>query len=310
MEISEEQALDCFASDDLIGIGMEADAVRRALHPENVVTYVVGRPVSLSQSPEKVDRDLEDAVHAGDTTACLVSGADLPLTFAHLEETLTRVRKRFPSLHLQALSTSGILAVAQQSGLIVGEALTRLRAAGLDAFSGDDLCACNSDSATLLQLEPWFEVHRLAHQHGIRSTAGLVFGMGESFEQRVELLFTMRSLQAQSGGFVSFTPWSHKPPTPRSAFEEATAVEYLRTLAISRMVLDNVANIESSCTALGLKVTQMALRFGANDAGSIPLEDGTGKRAFTEEDLRRVIRDAGLRPVERDAVYRTVFLNN
>lgn len=207
MGISKEQALDCLKSTDLIGIGMEADAVRRELHPEGVVTYAVG--------------------------------------------------------------------AAEASGLIVSDANKTL------------------------------EEHRRSHAAGFQTTAGLVFGAGETLEQRVEYLFAIRRLQQETGGFVAFSPMCFEPGT--SGRDTPTAVEYMRMLAVSRIVLDNVENIESNCVAQGLKVMQMALRFGANDAGVIRAE---GMAAFTEEDLRRVVRDAGFKPVERDALYRTMFLNN
>ncbi len=310
MEISRDQAVDCFASDDLIGLGMEADAVRRGRHPEDVVTYATAGTVSLNQPAEELYARLSDAVRGGETTACLVVDATEGEGFSHFEEALAGVRKHFPSLRLLALSTAQILEISGHSHLPLGEVLTRLHAAGLNAFRGDDLCVVHDESGTFVPLQSWLEVHRLAHERGIQSTAGLVFGAGESFEQRVDHLVAIGSLQAQTGGFLAFTPRSYKPRTARSEFEEPTAVEYLQTLAVSRMVLDTIDNIESSCAEQGLKVTQMALRFGANDAGLVrPAE--TGKRqAFTEEDLRRLIRDAGLRPVERDPLYQTVFLSS
>jgi len=220
MGITRQQALDCLNSTDLIGIGMEADAVRRGLHSEGVVTYVVGSS-SNAHNPNR------DSLSEG-------------------------------SFH----------------------------------FGGD--------------LGSLLNRHRSAHRAGIPTTAGMVFGAGETPEDRVDYLFAIRDLQQETGGFTAFAPTSFRPG-PRDSREAPTAVEYMRTLAVSRMVLDNIENVESSCVAQGLKVVQMALRFGANDAGTIPAE---GNPSFTEEDLRRVIRDAGFRPVERDISYRTHFLDS
>jgi cyclic dehypoxanthinyl futalosine synthase len=216
MGISREQALDCLNSTDLIGIGMEADAVRRALHPEGVATYTVS----------------------------------------------------------------------------TGEAAP-------DPLSPEEFCIGEASDGIL-------ELHRRAHRAGIRTTAGMVFGAGESALERVEHLFALRNLQQETGGFIAFTPRSFRPPRGDSR-EAPTAVEYMRTLAVARMVLDNIENVESSCAAQGLKVVQMALRFGANDAGTVHSQ---GNPSFTEEDLRRVIRDAGFQPVERDPLYSMMFLNN
>jgi cyclic dehypoxanthinyl futalosine synthase len=169
--------------------------------------------------------------------------------------------------------------------------------AGLDALTARRF-QIGGDSARI------FEVHRRAHRGGVCTTAGMVFGAGESLEDRVDHLFAIRALQEETGGFTAFAPYSFRPVAGDSR-ESPTAVEYMRTLAVARMVLDNIENVESSCVAQGLKVVQMALRFGANDAGAVPAES---KMSFTEEDLRRVIRDAGFRPVERDPAYRTMFL--
>jgi cyclic dehypoxanthinyl futalosine synthase len=304
MEITQQQALDCFASDDLIGIGMEADAVRSALHPENVVTYAVPHTIALDQPREDLLSAIEACSRAGDTTACLTCAPGYSLT--QIEEALAAIRSRFPYLSLHALSTGDILVLVESSGLGLAQTLTRLRAAGLDSISGEDLSA-TSEMSGIVTLEAWLEVHRLAHLAGIASTAGLVFGLGETSEDRVRHLFAIRALQAETKGFTAFTLLS---PKPAAHLEPPTAVEYLRTLAIARIVLDNIPSIESHCITHGLKVVQMALRFGANDAGLLADPALAPQNAFTEEDLRRVIRDAGFTPVERDPLYRTLFLNN
>jgi cyclic dehypoxanthinyl futalosine synthase len=306
MEITQQEALDCFGSDDLIGIGMEADAVRRALHPENVVTYAVPRSLPLDQPIAMLLSDIAGAVRAGDTTVCLTHD-DASLTIARLEETIAAIRQRFPSLRIHALSSAEIIVLAETAALSLEETFRRLHAAGLNSISGDDLCAMSACSG-LVPLESWLNVHRAAHDVGIQATAGLVFGLGETNEDRVRTLFAIRALQAVTNGFAAFTLLSSN--TLRR-LEQPTAVEYLRTLAIARIVLDNLPSVESSCLAHGLKVVQMALRFGANDAGALtPEEIAARKAGFTEEDLRRVIRDAGFIPVERDPLYRALYLNN
>jgi len=210
MGISREQALECFRSDDLVGMGMEADAVRRRLHPEGVATYVV---------------DCE--------TEC-------------------------------------------------GPALT--------------------ESAVTAE---WMAAHRAAHAAGKRTTARMVFGAGETLEQRVDLLAAVRALQEETGGFAAFVPVAAAAPNGRQ-LDSVTAVERLKMLAVARMFLDNIENIQADGVANGidgLKVLQTALRFGANDVGAV--DAGAGR---SEEDLRRIIRDAGLRPAERDAAYRAMMI--
>ena len=127
-------------------------------------------------------------------------------------------------------------------------------------------------------------------------------------EHRISHLETLRRLQEETGGFASFTPWSYLPQSSAvRGFEEATAVEYLKTLGISRLFLDNIANVQSNLETQGLKVLQVGLRFGGNDVGSVPL--GQSANAATEEQLRQVIRDAGFKPIQRDTLFRTMFLN-
>jgi cyclic dehypoxanthinyl futalosine synthase len=307
--ISQEQALDCFASDDLIGIGMEADAIRREMHPEGVVSYAVEQSVAFDRT-EDADADraalfarVRDAVRDGAATVSLAParrslGLVAATAFDQLEAALASVRERFPDVGLQASSTSGILRFAVETGLTVPAVLARLRDAGLDAIAGDG-------AETPETTAQWLEVHRSAHEAGLRSTASMTLGGGEGPEDRVARLFAIRALQQQTGGFASFALWSAD-----SGLEAPTAVESLRTLAISRIVLDNIEHVESSCLAQGLKVAQMALRFGANDLGAIQSEDGQSRRQFTEEDVRRVIRDAGFMPVERDLQYRAMYLMN
>jgi cyclic dehypoxanthinyl futalosine synthase len=142
----------------------------------------------------------------------------------------------------------------------------------------------------------------------------MMFGGGETMEHRVHHLEVVRRLQEETGGFAAFTPFAFQPKGSAATiegWEEATGVEYLKTLAISRIYLENVENVQSNLETQGLKVLQMGLRFGGNDVGSVP-ESGPkmgGARPIAEEDLRRVIRDAGFRPVQRDTLYRMVYLN-
>jgi cyclic dehypoxanthinyl futalosine synthase len=135
-----------------------------------------------------------------------------------------------------------------------------------------------------------------------------MLGSGETFEHRLNHLETVRQLQDETGGFTSFTPWSFvRQNSAISGFEEATAVEYLKTLALSRMYLSNVENVQANLETQGLKVLQVGLRFGGNDVGSVLLAEGAN--AATEEQVRQVIRDAGFKPVQRDTLHRTMFLN-
>ncbi|NYF81381.1 radical SAM protein [Granulicella arctica] len=312
MGISREQALDCFSSDDLIGIGMEADAVRRELHPESVVSYVVDR--AICHTTPGFETRIEEAVALGATGIVLRGSVQPGMTIASFEKMLAGIHNQFPSLWLHGLSATEVVAIAVQSGLTVRETLVRLRSAGLGSISGSDAGILDDAVQTAekrCSASEWLELHRTAHGIGIRTTASMLFGAGETMEHRVHHLTALRQLQEETGGFTAFVPAAFQPVAAgMRGFEEATAVEYLKTLAISRMVLDNLSHIQADWSAQGLKVLQMALRFGANDVGSVmPGESIVAADGTTGEDLRRVIRGAGFRPVERDTLYRTMFLN-
>jgi cyclic dehypoxanthinyl futalosine synthase len=280
--ITPQQALDCFASDDLIGIGMEADAIRRRLHPEGVVGYALEAEIDATLS---LEAQLDSALEDGATGVTLRNTAGQ--TLESLERTIGAIRKR--NLRVRALSASELAAFAS-----LPEALARLRAAGLDTLLGSGV--------NTLGTARWIEIHRAAHRAGIPSTAEMVFGANESLQQRVEFLAAVRALQAETSGFLAFLLTTAPAPTGRE-LDDPTAVEYLQTLAIARMVLDNILHLQPNLAQQGLKVLQMALRFGGNDAGS-PL----ASNAASEEELRRVIRDAGFKPVQRDPLHTTVFL--
>jgi cyclic dehypoxanthinyl futalosine synthase len=156
-----------------------------------------------------------------------------------------------------------------------------------------------------MDFQEWLGVHGAAHQLGMRTAATMVFGTGETPEQRVGFLEAVRQLQQETGGFTAFVPVAAEAPGGRE-LDGATAVERLKMLAISRMFLENIENVQSSRAGQGLKVLQTGLRFGANDVGTV---DAGAANGDAEEDLRRIIRDAGFRPAQRDALYRTMFLN-
>ena len=297
---------------------MEADAVRRRLHPEGVVSYTIEGRINYANSADGADFEhicdqIADIVAAGGTGVMLRGNVIPALTIAWFDGLFRKIKERFPALWLHSLSASEILAIAQQSGLTVQDTIAQLRNAGLDSIPGDDAGilddAVQPQGARLKwKTEDWIAVHRAAHELGMQTTATMIFGGGETVEHRMNHLEAVRRLQEETGGFTSFTPWSFAAQgSALNGFEEATAVEYLKTLAISRMYLNNIANVQSNLETQGLKVLQVGLRFGGNDVGSVLLAEGAN--AATEEQLRQVIRDAGFKPVQRDTLYRTMFLN-
>jgi len=312
MGITRQQALDCFASDDLIGIGMEADAVRRTLHPEGVVSYTIDRPVDCSTSDiHSLYESVATGIELGATGLRIHSDAAQTATLAHYETLFTGIKQRFPDVRLQGLSATEILTLTTSSGLTLADTIARLQAAGLDSIASTAIILDDEIrhriAPTKCSSADWLTVHRTAHRLGMPTAATMIFGVGETPDQRVHHLELIYALQAETGGFTDFTPLVFERDNP---LEEPTAVEYLKTLAISRLFLDNIANVQASWPTQGLKVLQMGLRFGGNDVGSVLLEErNTKPGGATEEELRRIIRDAGFKPVQRDTLYRTMFLN-
>ena len=309
MGITRQQALDCFASDDLIGIGMEADAVRRTLHPEGVVSYTIDR--ALDCSTPDIDTLYDAAATSIDMGATSLHILGHTASIDRYETLFAGIKQRFPEVRLQGLSATEILALSTSSGLTLRDTIQRLHAAGLDSIASSAVILDDEVRHRITPnkctTEQWLAVHRTAHQFGMTTAATMIFGVGETPEQRVHHLQLIHALQDETGGFADFTPLVFERENP---LEEPTAVEYLKTLAISRLFLENIANVQASWPTQGLKVLQMGLRFGGNDVGSVLLEErNTKPGGATEEELRRIIRDAGFKPVQRDTLYRTMFLN-
>jgi len=296
---------------------MEADALRRTLHPEGVVTYTIDRTLD----PAAADLDtlydrVRKTVDMGATGILLPSDAQPSVLLDRYESLFTGIKQRFPEIQLHGLSATQILALASASHLSLRDTIARLHDAGLDSIAGSAVILNDEirqraapDKCTTAE---WINVHRTAHQLGMRTKATMIFGVGETFADRIDHLETLRDLQEETGGFTAFTPLAAQPGVVKipQDLPEPTAVEYLTTLAVSRLYLDNIQNLQGSWATQGLKVLQMGLRFGGNDVGSVLLEERFGKPGgATEEELRRIIREAGFKPVQRDTLYRTLFLN-
>ncbi len=339
------EALDLFASDDLVGIGMAADQVRRRLHPEGVVTYIIDRNINYTNfcteycsfcafyrplgheegyilPTEVILEKIQETVDLGGTGILMQGGLHPELKIEWYEDLLRAIKARFPEVWLHCFSSPEIQNIANVSGLSLRDTIARLRDAGLDSIPGGGAEILDDDvrhkiARLKCSSQEWVDVHRTAHSLGMRTTATMMFGCGETIEQRMNHLDIVREIQEDTGGFTAFIPWTFQPENTalgRKVGEEATAVEYLKTLAISRLYLENFLNVQSSWVTQGLKTCQIGLRFGGNDVGSIMIEEnvvsaaGAHNRA-SEEELRRIIRDADFVPKQRDTLYRTYFLN-
>ncbi len=338
--ITPEDGLTLLRSNDLAAIGRTADLVRRRKHPENIVSFLIDRNINYTNvcvarctfcnfyrkprhdegyllNKEEIFRKIEETIELGGTGILMQGGMNPDLKIEYYEDLLRSIRERY-SIHLHCFSPPEIVVLARLSKLSFREAIRRLKAAGLHSIPGGGAEILTERMRREIgpgkcSAEEWLEVMRVAHQEGLTTTATMMIGGGETLEERVEHLDRVRRLQDETGGFVAFIPWNVQlEGTPMSADikHEVSAVEYLQLLAVSRIYLDNVPNIQVSWLTQGLKVAQIALHFGANDVGSIMIEENVissagAHRTATSRDLIRLVEAAGFIPAQRDTLYRS-----
>ncbi len=343
MGITQQEALDLFRSDDLVGIGMAAHQVRKKKNNPHVVTYQIDRNINYTNfcteycsfcafyrplgskegyilSFETIYQKIEEMLQLGGTGILMQGGLHPDLRIEYYENLLRSIKLRYPQVHLHCFSAPEILCIAEVSGLTVRDTIARLKDAGLDSIPGGGAEILDDEvrqriSRLKCTSDEWEEMHRTAHALGLRTTVTMMFGCGEEYRHRVNHFERIRRIQEDTGGFTAFIPWMFAPENTAlgKKVPEATAVDYLKTLAISRLYLDNIDHIQSSWLTPGIKVCQVGLQFGADDVGSILIEENVvyaaGVRNRTNEaELRRIIFDAGYIPAQRDTLYRTYFL--
>ncbi|MCZ6746731.1 MAG: dehypoxanthine futalosine cyclase [Acidobacteria bacterium] len=334
--LSDDVARRLLEAPALTELGLAADAMRRRLHPEPVVTYIIDRNINYTNvcvakcnfcafyrlpgdaggyllSPEELDAKARETVALGGTGVLMQGGLHPELGIEFYERLLADLKRRH-SLHLHAFSPPEIVHFAAVSKLSIREVLTRLQRAGLDSIPGGGAEilvdrvreAYNAHKSTSAQ---WLEVMETAHQAGIPTTATMMFGGLEDLDDRITHLRLLRELQDRTGGFTAFIGWTYQPENTELGGRATSAADYLRTLAVSRLYLDNFANIQASWVTMGVKTGQVALSFGANDMGSIMIEENVVRAAgatnqLDQTNMERVIRDAGFTPLQRDTLYR------
>jgi cyclic dehypoxanthinyl futalosine synthase len=341
------EALDLLLGADMLELAAAATTMRDRLHPEREATFIVDRNVNYTNicvsgcrfcafyrdaddpdayvlSPDDLYAKVEETI-ALEGTAILLQGGmhpDLPLEW--YEGMLRELKARYP-IHVHGFGPPEIHHFAKISGLSVTTVLTRLRDAGLDSLPGGGAEILvdrvrGHVSPKKATSDEWLDVMREAHRLDISTTATMMFGGVETVKERVEHLRRVREVQDEAlaaghVGFRAFIPWSFQPGNTDLEDEQggtaASGWEYLRMLAVSRLFLDSVDNIQASWVTQGPKIGQIALVFGANDLGSTMIEENVVAAAGTRfmlarEELVRLVRDAGLTPVQRDTLYREV----
>jgi cyclic dehypoxanthinyl futalosine synthase len=331
------EALALYQHAPLYVLGRLADEIRRHKHPEPIVTYIIDRNVNYTNvcvarcnfcafyrevgsadgyvlGFEEIFRKIDETIEVGGVQLLLQGGhnPDLPLTW--YEDLFRAIKARYPAFRLHALSPPEIIHLSRMSRLTVEEVVDRLIAAGLDSIPGGGaeilvdrvrrLLHCY-DKATS---DEWLGVMRHAHNRGLRTTATMMYGTVETLEERIEHMMRLRELQDETRGFTAFITWSYQPKHTELGGTEATGIEYLRTLALARIVLDNFDNLQASWVTQGGKVGQLSLAFGANDMGSVMIEENVVRAAgaaycMDEIEIVRNVEDAGFVPKRRNMHY-------
>jgi cyclic dehypoxanthinyl futalosine synthase len=339
--MSVEECTTLLESHDVARMGVAADEIRARRHPDNVVTYIIdrninytnvcnvvctfcafyrrpGAPDTYVRTFEEICLKIDETIALGGTGVLMQGGLHPDFGIEWYEDLLRSLHEKYPEFQLHCFSPPEIHNIHLISKLDYQTIMARLKAAGLYSLPGgggeilDD--EVRKRVSTKCTTDEWLDVMRAVHHVGLRSTATMMFGIGDAIEHRVRHLQRIRDLQDQTGGFTAFIPWTFQRENTalgRRIKDEPTGVDYLKMLAVSRLFLDNIENFQSSWLTQGLRLGQVALRFGANDMGSIMIEEnvvsaaGANNRA-DEKMLQFLIREAGFVPQQRDILYKHV----
>ena len=321
----------------MASLAKAADAVTRRLHPQTYRTYNIDRNINYTNicvsgcrfcafyrkpgdregyviESGQLHRKIQETIDLGGNQILLQGGMNPDLKIEWYEDLLRDIKRHFPQINVHGFSPPEIEHIAKVSALSIEAVLRRLKEAGLGSLPGGGAeilvdrvrgeispCKCSADR--------WLEICRAWHRLGGRGSATMMFGHVETLAQRIEHLERLRQLQDETGGFTAFICWAFQPShTDLAQLPRIGAFEYLKTLAVSRLYLDNFANLQASWVTQGLPVGQLALRCGANDFGSLMIEENVVAAAgtcfhATEEEIRNSITDAGYMPRKRDVFY-------
>jgi cyclic dehypoxanthinyl futalosine synthase len=335
--INPDEALFLYREAPTYWLGRMADLVRARKHPEPVVTYIIDRNVNYTNvcvarcnfcafyrpvgdaggyvlAFDDIFRKIDETIDVGGMQLLLQGGHNPDLPLAWYEDLFRAVKARYPEFKLHALSPPEVIHLSRMSRLPIPDVIGRLIAAGLDSIPGGGaeilvdrvrkLLNCYSKASS----DEWLDVMRHAHHAGLRTTATMMYGTVETLEERLAHLLRLRELQDETGGFTAFITWSYQPEHTERGGGEATGIEYLRTLAIARLVLDNFDNLQASWVTQGGKVGQLSLAFGANDMGSVMIEENVVRAAgasycMDEVEIVRNVEDAGFVAQRRNMHY-------
>jgi len=333
-----EEGTSLLVHSDLLPLGQAANLVRQKLHPQKRVTFVIGRNINYTnictcgckfcafyRSPKARDAyiitqeelfdKIDETLQVGGTELLIQGGLHPDLGIEYYENLLHSIKERY-RIHIHSFSPPEVIHISKVSNITPREVLLRLKAAGLDSLPGggaeilvDRVRKVISPNKVSWSL--WMKVMEMAHQMGMQTTATMMFGHVETPEERVLHMLRVREQQDRTGGFTAFIPWTFQPQNTVLGGNTATAVDYLKTLAVARLVIDNVPNIQTSWVTQGAKIAQIALSFGANDFGSTMLEENVVRAAGVTnrvplKEMLRCITEAGFQPAQRSTDYNII----
>ena len=318
-------------------LGSLADSIRARKHPDRVVTYIIVRNVNYTNicvarcnfcafyrqvgdsegyvlGFEEIFRKIDETIAVGGNQLLLQGGHNPDLPIQWYEDLFRAVKSRYPEFKLHALSPPEVLHISRLNGLSTTAVIDRLVAAGLDSIPGGgaeilvDRVRKLLNCYTKASSDEWLDIMGQAHRAGLRTTATMMYGTVETEEERIEHMMRLRTLQDETDGFTAFITWSYQPEHTEHGGYEATGVDYLRTLALSRIILDNFDNLQASWVTQGGKVGQLSLAFGANDMGSVMIEENVVRAAgasycMDEVEIVENVEDAGFIPKRRNMHY-------
>jgi cyclic dehypoxanthinyl futalosine synthase len=343
--ITPEEALDVYTKAPFHALGRAADEARRRRFGDtaHIATYLIDRNINYTnvcvtackfcafyrapkhaegwvRDTDEILRRCGEAVELGATQIMLQGGHHPDFGVEYYEQTFAAIKAAYPLLVLHSLGASEVEHMAKVSGVSVEEAISRIHAAGLDSFAGAGAEILVSRARTAIAPlkesgERWLEIMETAHGLGVESTATFMMGTGETNAERIEHLRMIRDVQDRTGGFRAFIPWTYQPENNHlKGRTQASALEYLRLVAVARLFFDNITHLQGSWLTVGKEVGQLTLHMGADDLGSVMLEENVvssagAKHRSNRTELIHMIRTAGRVPAQRDTLYRHLVVH-
>ena len=337
--LTRAEAIDLLKNGDLLDLGQRANEIRKQRYPDNRCTFIVDRNINYTNictnecrfcafyrsedaedayllSREDILQKVAETKAAGGTQIMLQGGVHPTLPFEYYTELLKAVKANYPEIVVHSFSPTEILHFSKMTGKSMEWVLKALQEAGLDSLPGGGAEILSDRvrrivSPKKIMTDDWLKVMEIAHGIGMETTATMVLGLGETVEERVDHMMRIRDLQDKTGGFRAFITWTFQPGNTKLGGSKFSSWMYLKNLAVSRIFFDNIDHIQGSWVTQGEQIGQMTLAFGADDLGSIMLEENVVRAAGTSYDMSinkmvRTIAQAGRVPMQRDTEYRII----